>query len=51
MGSTLSPVIVDFALTKLENEVIPSLDYSISIYYGYIDNFLLGISTDKVESR
>lgn len=49
MVSPLSPKITDLALTQLENDLIPSLDYVILIYCRYVDGILLGISTYKVE--
>lgn len=48
LGSRLTTIIVDLASMQLDTDIIPSLGFSIPIYYRYVDDILLSLPPDKI---
>lgn len=48
MSSPLSLKTADLALRLLEADMMPSLGFSISIYFRYVDDILLGVTTENI---
>jgi len=49
MGSPLSPVLADMVMQDLEVKAINNLDFSVPLYYRYVDDILLLTPADKVD--
>jgi len=49
MGSSLSPIIADLVMQDLEVHIWNSLNSSLSIYYRYVDDILLGAHENDIK--
>lgn len=50
MGLPLSPIIADLTILQLETTVINSLDFNIPLYIRYVDDILLFLPQDQIDS-
>ncbi|RLU19574.1 hypothetical protein DMN91_008131 [Ooceraea biroi] len=48
MGSPLSPILADIVLEDLELQCLSDLDFTIPIYYRYVDDIFMIIAKDKL---
>jgi len=49
MGSPLSPVLADIVMQDLEQKALNKLDFSLPIYYRYVDDILLLTPFEKID--
>jgi len=49
MGSPLSPIIADLVMQDLEVHILNSLNYSLPIYYRYVDDILLAAQENDIQ--
>ena len=50
MGSSISPIIADIVMVDLETEILPSFDFMIPWYFRYVDDTILRVPLDKVDT-
>ena len=50
MGSSISPIIADIVMVDLETEILPSFDFLIPWYFRYVDDTILCVPLDKVDT-
>ena len=50
MESPISPIIADLVMQDLEVEIIKKLDFTVPVYYRYLDDTILFIPKDKINS-
>lgn len=49
MGSPLSSIIADLAMTKLECDILSSLNFHVPLYLRYVDDILILIRPEFIE--
>ena len=50
MGSLISLIIADIVMQDLEEEIIKKLDFTVPLYYRYVDDTILFIPKDKINN-
>ena len=50
MGSSISPIIADIVMQDLEGEVIKNLDFTVRLYYRYVDDTIIFLPKDKINN-
>ena len=50
MGSSISPIIADIVMVDLETEILPSFDFVIPWHFRYVDDTILCVPLDKVDT-
>ena len=50
MGSPISPIIADIVMQDLEEEIIKKLDFTVPLFYRYVDDTILFIPKDKINN-
>ena len=50
MGSPIFPIIADLVMQDLEGEIIKKLDFTVPLYYRYVDDTILSIPRDKINN-
>jgi len=48
MGSPLSPIIANMVLQDLEGKAFDDLNFSVPLYFRYVDDILIGAPQDKI---
>ena len=49
-GSPISPIIADIIMQDSEEEIIKKLDFTVPLYYRYVDDTILFIPKDKINN-
>ena len=51
MGSPISPIIADIVMQDLEEEIIKKQNFTVPLYYRYVDDTILFIPKDKINNK
>jgi len=49
MGSPLSPIVANMVLQDLERKALDGLNFSVPLYFRYVDDILIGAPQDKIQ--